>query len=178
MRLTYLVALAALWASPTIAAEVDPLWLEVSEDGRSLDFYFSDPSQDGENLAYVLSCTDPATSRGPTFTIIADDKNSVLLRRLADIDPFSDEAAAQFRLGSDTIAAPVWGYAADMDELNGGWDVTVTLGDPELSLFQRLAASSGRGAVKLVIVSLTYDLSPRDEDRTRLKSFLSQCNVT
>lgn len=151
------------------------LWLDLSKDGRTLDFLSADPADYGdETLVYEIQCAaEGSEAVGTSLMITADDANAPVARRLLDGDAAKGKPVAQFETGGGAIAAPIWGYAMDFDDGYAGWDLTLRF-TPDLDLNQ-LAPIALYGMIHLTVEGKTYDLTPRWDDRAKLIDFAKKC---
>lgn len=175
MRIWVFTVAVAL-VSPAVAA---PLTIDLRPAQGAIDFYLVD---DGapllpEDMMATMQCGDAEAAARPgslQVTILSDDRNASAARMLLFANPLSTSVAS-FKAGTARVTAQFLGVDMSLDELNGGWDMTVSLGAVDLP--KTLSASVGKGSLALVIGNYSFDMTPRQEDRAKLIAFLSSCGV-
>lgn len=156
------------WYRLAAAKDSRPEWWLVAEnDGgtHSVSFTGCDPTVGGDECGgFDLGCSK--------LVIVADPRNSIILKRLAGSNPSTP--TSRFEMGSASAAASVTGFQADWEDMEGDWDVTLGFNDLE-GFFKSIEASAASGDIHAVIAGEAFDLTPRKSDRHILTEFAHSC---
>lgn len=135
--------------------------------------------EDGPAVAYT-SCDDPdgwhecidmGFGCSPTAGWIAFYDGSELGRNLLQ----DNVPAMTFHTAGGNIQAPIWSVRSDVNEMDGGWVVTIIANSEDTLPVFKAIADTPSAAVSVSVAGQTFDLAPTPADQSAFGNMAAAC---
>ncbi|MBX3577598.1 MAG: hypothetical protein KF723_10320 [Rhizobiaceae bacterium] len=170
----FATALLALCFSGAAHAQTGGPYAFLSEDGRTIAYSACDESESWQEcVSHDLSCGEVG---GLTLLLLGAEGGGFNARSTAKALLNRDWGQARVRFpagGNRAAELTIHEISISLNDMNGDWDLTLQLYDPEL-LFQVVDERSV-SSIKADIAGAVFDLTPNQDAGRKLLAFKSSC---